>query len=164
MTDSRIPEQPQLFDNLGRRQQQRWIDAQQKRDAEKAAWFARAPEVVAADMARLEDLLFNKARWKFASTMPDNPHSYSLRRQWAREWADGDQDFQWVVATSRIIGEREKYPASGPHARWYRVLHLTNRDGHRAIYWAMNWPINHPNGRWCTILVNRKPAVLPGDR
>ena len=70
---------------------------------------ARGEQEVAADMARLEDLLFARARWKFASTMPDNPHSYTLRRQWAREWDDGDQDFQWTVATIRIIGDREKF-------------------------------------------------------
>lgn len=159
MTDPKDPQQTLLFDSLGRRPQQRWIDAHQRREAEKAAWFARAEREVAADMARLDDLLFARARWKFASTMPDNPHSYTLRRQWAREWNDGDQDFQWTVATIRIIGDREKFPPSGPYARWYTVLHLRG-----AKFWPMNFPINYPNGRWCTILINRKPPHLPEDR
>lgn len=159
MSESRNPEQPQLFDNLGRRQQQRWVDAAAKRDAEKAAWFARSPEIVVADLLQLENLLITKARWKFASTMADNPHSYTLRRQWAREWPDGDDDFRWAVTTIRIIADREKFPPSGPYARWYTVLHMKG-----AKYWPMNFPVDYPNGRWCTILINRKPPHLPGDR
>lgn len=162
--DAKTPQQSLLFDNLGRRQQQRWIDAAAKRDAEKSAWFGRAPEIVAADLARLETLLFDKAKWKFASTMPSNPHSYTLRRQWARDWPTGDEDFQWTVATIRIIGDREKFPPSGEFARWYHVLNMTNQAGQSAKHWPMNWPINHPNGPWCTILINRKPPVMPGDR
>ncbi len=151
--------QPDLFDPLGRRRQQRWIDAEQRRDAERAAWFARPAEEVAADLARLEDLLFNKARWKFASTMADNPHSYTLRRQWHRDWPTGNEDFRWTVATIRVIADREKFPPSGPAARFYTVLFLKG-----AKFWPMNFPIDHPNGAWCTILINRKPPHLPGDR
>lgn len=158
MTDHDAPEQGALFrDAQGRRMQQRWIDAQQKRDAEKAAWFARDPDVVAADLARLEDLLFIKCAWKFASTMADNPHAYTLRKRW--DWPGGDEDFQWVVRTIRTIADREKFPPSGPHARWYTVLHLRG-----AKFWPMNYPINYPNGTPCTILINRKPPFLPGDR
>lgn len=152
------PEQPELFHSRGRKQQQRWVEAAARRDAEKAAWFNRPAENVAGDLARLEDLLFNRARWKFASTMADNPHSYTLRRQWAREWSEGDHDFQWVVQTIRTIADREKFPPSGPHARWYTVLHLRG-----AKFWPMNFPINYSNGTWCTILINRKPPHLPGD-
>jgi hypothetical protein len=159
MTDEREPQSLPRVDSLGRKQQQRWIEAAKQRDAEKAAWFARALDVVDADMARLEDLLFHRARWKFASTMADNPHSYTLRRQWNREWPTGDLDFQWTEQTVRIIGDREKFPLSGPYARWYTVLRLGD-----AKFWPMNFPINHPNGRWCTILINRKPPHLPGDR
>jgi hypothetical protein len=163
MTDPKdAPQQPDLLDPLGRRRQARHVEAQQKRDAEKAAWFARPAEEVAADLERLRRLLFDQAPWKFAATMSSNPHSYTLRRRWT--WPGGDDDFQWVVRTSRVIGDREKFPPSGPAARWYRVLHLTNRDGHRAMYWAMNYPVNYDDGRWCTILINRKPAHLPGDK
>ena len=158
MTEDDKPlQQPALFDSRGRRPQQRWINAAQKREAETAAWFARPADEVAADMARLEDLLVRRAPWKFASTMADNPHCYSLRRRWT--WPHGDEDFQWVVATIRVIADRERYPPSGRHARWYRVLHLGG-----AIYWTMNWPINYPNGTPCTSLINRKPPFLPGDR
>lgn len=156
------PGQPELFarDPLGRRQQQRWIEAQEKRDAAKAAWFNRAPEVVAADLARLRRLLFEQARWKYASTMSDNPHSYSLRKTW-----ECDEDFVWVVQTIRTIGDREKYPESGRHARWYHILNLGG-----AKFWPMNYPIGDLSWGWGrlnkagTTLINRKPPFLPGDR
>jgi hypothetical protein len=150
--------QGSFLDPLGRRQQARWIAAAAKRDAEKAAWFGRPAEDVAADMARLEDLLFTRAKWKFASTMADNPHSYTLRRQWARDWPTGNDDFVWTVQTIRIIADREKFPERGPFARWYTVLHLNG-----AKFWPMNFPVDWPSGRWCTILINRKPPFLPGD-
>jgi hypothetical protein len=157
---NQTPQQPALFvDARGRRQQQRWIEAAQEREASKAEWFGRPADQVAADLARLEDLLFTRAKWKFAYTMPENPHSYTLRRQWARDWPDGDRDFQWTVRTIRIIADREKFPPSGPYARWYTVLHLRG-----AKFWPMNFPINYPSGKWCTILINRKPPHLPGDQ
>src|SRR5688572_22239805 len=154
MADFDATQPPLLVDSRGRKPQQRWIDTHRRREAEKAAWFARPAHEVAADMARLHELLFARARWKFAATMPDNPHSYTLRRTWER-----DEDFVWTVQTIRTIGDREKFPPSGPYARWYTVLHL--RD---AKFWPMNYPINYPNGRPCTILINRKPPYLPGDQ
>ncbi len=158
MTEDDKPlQQPALFDSRGRRPQQRWLDAAARRDAAKAAWSRRPPEEVAADLARLEDLLVHRARWKFASTMADNPHSYTLRRRWT--WPHGDEDFQWVVATIRVIADREQFPETGPYTRWYTVLHLGG-----AKFWPMNQPINYPSGAPCTILVNRKPAFLPTDR
>lgn len=158
MPPPKAPQQTPLFDARGRRPQQRWIEAQQRRDAERAAWFNRDPEIVAADLARLEDILFHRARWNVATTMMDNPHCYTLRRTWkAPDLCN--EDFVWVVETIRAIGDREKFPPSGPHARWYTVLHLRE-----AFFWTMNFPVDWPTGSWCTILVNRKPAHLPGDR
>jgi len=166
MTDTPAPQQSPLFDALGRRQQRRWIEAQQRRDAEKAAWYARPANEVAADLVRLQDLLFAKARWKFAASMADNPHSYTLRKGW-----EHDQDFIWVVQTIRIIGDREKYPASGPLARWYSVLHMTCPvSGIECIFWPMNYPVGDLSWGWArlnkagTTLLNRKPPFLPGDR
>src|SRR5689334_8081211 len=46
------------LDPLGRRRQRRWVEAQRKRDDAKAAWFGRDPALVAADLKKLEDLLF----------------------------------------------------------------------------------------------------------
>jgi hypothetical protein len=77
----------------------------------------------------------------------------ALRRTWEQ-----DEDFVRTVQI-RTIGDREKFPPSGPHARFYTVLDL--RD---AKFWPMNFPINWPTGRWCTILINRKPPHLQGDR
>ena len=159
MTDRRdAAQQSSLFDPRTRRPQQRWIDAQQKRDAERAAWFNREPALVTADLARLEEILFTRARWKVATTMLDNPHCYTLRRTWKAPDLT-DSDFVWVAQTIRTIGDREKYPPEGPHARWYTVWR------HRgAQFWTMNWPINYESGRPWTILINRKPPYLPGDR
>ena len=50
-------------------------------------------------------------------------------------------------------------PGEGPYARWYTVLHLRG-----AKFWQMNFPINYPNGRWCTLWINRKLPHLPEDR
>lgn len=164
------PHQPYLgmdqLDPKGRRPQQRWIEAAQRREAEKAAWFNRDPELVAADLRRLQDLLFREARWKFASTMSANAHSYSLRKTWQR-----DEDFVWVVQTIRIIGDREKYPETGPAARWYHVLHMKcPLSGVDCIFWPMNYPIGDLSWGWGrlnragTTLLNRKPSHLPGDK
>ncbi len=165
MTDEKPP-QADLFDNLGRRRQRRWIEAQEKRDAAKADWFTREPGVVAADLARLHELLFDRARWKFAHSMASNPHSYTLRKMWER-----DEDFIWVVQTIRCIGVREKYPETGPYARWYVVYHTScPRSGTPCFYWTMNFDIGDLSWGWGrlntmgTTLINRKPAHLPGDR
>ena len=98
--------------------------------------------------------------------MASNPHSYSLRKTWTN-----DSDFVWVVSTIRIIGAREKYPESGPLARWYSVLHLPCPvSGIDVIFWPMNYPIGELSGGWArlnkagTTLLNRKPPHLPGDR
>jgi hypothetical protein len=160
MTDRRdAPQQSSLFDTRNRRPQQRWIEAQQRRDAEKAAWFSRDPAVVAADLTRLEDILINRARWKIATTMMDNPHCYTLRRTWKAPDLS-DADFRWTVQVIRTIGDRERFPpAPAPNGRWYTVLNL--RD---AKYWTMCWPIDYSSGAPWTILINRKPPRLATDR
>jgi hypothetical protein len=166
MTDPNAPQQP-LFDNLGRRRQARWIEAAAKRDAEKAAWLNRDPEVVAADLRRLHELLFDHARWKFAYTMSDNPHSYTLRKTWER-----DEDFIWVCGVIRTIGDREAYPPPpNPASRWYRVYNTTSpRSGIACKFWTMNFPLGSLDWGWGrlntmgTTLINRKPPHLPEDQ
>ncbi|MEN3339854.1 MAG: hypothetical protein V7647_3530 [Acidobacteriota bacterium] len=166
MTDEKPPQQALWCDSRGRRLQGRHLAATQKREAEKAAWFNRDPEVVAADLRRLHELLFDRARWKFAATMSSNPHSYSLRRTWER-----DEDFVWTVGTIRCIGVREKYPPSGPAARWYVVYRVKcPRSGADCQFWTMNWPIGDLSWGWArlntagTTLINRKPPFLESDR
>jgi nitrate reductase alpha subunit len=92
--------------------------------------------------------LFAEAWWRVARTMPENPHSYTRRRDWRH-----DADFVFVVEFLRSgVCDREKFAG-----RWYDVL---NRHGRKV--WVMGWPINYSNGRWCTVILNKKP-VEPSD-
>jgi len=75
-------------------------------------------------------------RWHFAKTMPDNPHSYCLRREAADEGM-----FEAVVAHIREFGQ--PYP-------WWGTVYLQYVAGDFA-YWTMG---KRPQE---TILVNRKP-------
>ncbi|HYN06565.1 MAG TPA: hypothetical protein VES67_04165 [Vicinamibacterales bacterium] len=144
-----------------RRPQQRWLDAAARRAAARAAFYARADHLVQADLARLDRLLMVQSRYHFARTMPDNPHSYTLRRQWL--WPGGDDDFCWVVATMRIIADREKFPP-GPGGRFYEILHRAGPTGDILKYWPMGWygnggPITLTNGKFGIFLINRKPVL-----
>jgi hypothetical protein len=73
-------------------------------------------------------------RWRFAKTMPDDPHEYTLKR-----WADPDM-FDRVVHHIREHGYRGEY---GGATYTYLNLH-----GHK--YWAMG---NTPYG--APFLINR---------
>lgn len=95
------------------------------------------PEEFAAFVAR--------APWRFAATMPEVPHEYTLRRQ---------HDPQVFEAAVRFIREH------GRPARWGRTTRIYfELDGKR--YWTMGWPVEQ------TIVLNR--AALdrtdePGSR
>ena len=41
--------------------------------------------------------------WRFAKTMPQNPHWYTLRKEWQ------DSEFDLVVQTMRRVGYSEYY-------------------------------------------------------
>lgn len=84
-------------------------------------------------------LIFNKQRWIFARTMPDNPHEYCLRKNFER-----DEDFVKVVEYIRANGTEEMFEGYP-----YTCLYL---DGHK--YWTMGEPIDI-DGMWHTILINR---------
>lgn len=75
--------------------------------------------------------------WIFAKTMPQNPHWYTLRRQWL-----DDDAFDDVVKFIRANGYKEKFKKN-----WYTLLNL---NGYK--YWTMGAPIDQ------TILINRKPV------
>jgi len=66
-------------------------------------------------------------RWQFASTMPDNPHWYTVRK-WGPE---GETDFEEFVRILRRCGDDEVF--EGFH------------------YWTMGAPISE------TTVINRKP-------
>jgi len=131
---------------MPRRPHPRWLEIEAQRAAARAA-------VPPEDWARLDGLL-RDAIWRDAVTYAStNPHCYSVRRTWTR-----DEDFVWTVELIRRVGERERFP-DGPGGRFYDIL----RRGDRKI-WVMGWPINWPNGKPCTTILNRKPVVQPGDR
>jgi len=85
------------------------------------------PPIAPMDFERVARLL-QEQEWIFAKTMPQNPHHYTLRRNWAR-----DEDFVWTVEVIRRHGYRQKYGKS-----WYTVL-----DVHEHFYWTMGAPINY---------------------
>lgn len=82
--------------------------------------------------------VLEQAEWRFAKTMPENPHWYTLRKTWGDEAA-----FARVVEFIRQHGVVERYPPGSKNR--YTVLVL---DGHK--YWTMGWPVEK------TILINRK--------
>ena len=65
---------------------------------------------------------FADKRWIFAKTMAENPHHYTLRREWR-----SNREFDWAVEAIRTIGHTEYYGG-----RPYTVLVL---DGMK--YWTM---------------------------
>lgn len=96
------------------------------------------PEVV----RRLGDLLLAND-YRFAKTMPENPHWYTLRKTWKR-----DEDFVEAVELIRRYGYTELY-----YGRPYTMFNLNGMK-----YWTMGAPID------ITILINRKhltPADVP---
>jgi hypothetical protein len=66
----------------------------------KAAFESLSPEERRAQEERLAALL-ESAEWRFARTMPQNPHWYTLRKTWAL-----DEDFVWAVEQIRLRGYR----------------------------------------------------------
>lgn len=147
--DAKRPQQPFPFlDNLGRRQQQRTVDFHRRREAAKERFAARPQAEQDAIWARVDRLLVVEATWRVARSMPLNPHAYCHRRNFR-----DDADFRFLIEFLRSgICDREKY-----EGRWYDVL---NRNGRK--YWCMNWPLDL-GGKWCTIIINKKP-VEAGDR
>jgi hypothetical protein len=149
MTDN--PQQSDLFGSR-RKPQRRWIEAAERRAAQKAAFDALPEAERAAIWARIDRLLFIEAKWIRAKSLEyvSNPHSYTRRRDFRH-----DDDFRWLITMIREggIGTREKYDD-----RWYDVLNYRG-----AKFWPMGWPLDYSNGTWCTVILNKKP-VWPTDR
>lgn len=97
------------------------------------------------DFERFGQLL-QRPPYRFARTMLDNPHSYTLRRNWA-----SDEDWAWAVTYLRANGYRQRWGKN-----WY-----TQIDVNEHFYWTMGYPINWKDGTPCTILINRKKIERP---
>ena len=79
--------------------------------------------------------------WRFASSMPQNPHDYTLRRQAAPE------DFERAVRYVREHGRMEQF-----WGKPYKVLYSGEYK-----YWTMGAPMAD------TILINRKRLPEPAN-
>lgn len=79
--------------------------------------------------------------FRFAKTMPQNPHHYTLRKEW------DSAEFSWTVTTMRQFGYKEVFKGS--------KYGMFNVNGFK--YWTMGWPVEE------TILINRKPITAPGE-
>jgi hypothetical protein len=113
-----------------------------------AAVLARGPIVPPADeLARVQWFL-ETAAWRFARSMPQNPHWYTLRKTW-----ENDDDFVTVVLFIRKYGYVERFP--DPVKGWpYITMDIAGFH-----YWSMGCPIGDKDTYtyWDTILINRKP-------
>lgn len=81
--------------------------------------------------------LINENKWRFAKTMPQHPHEYTLRDTWKNQ-----ADFVNLVLFIREHGVKEKFGKTT-----YTYLYL---DGMK--YWTMGAHID------VTILINRAKA------
>jgi len=93
-----------------------------------------------------ENLL--QAEYRFAKTMPENPHWYTLRKTWA-----DDAAFRECVGFMREFGYTEIFKG--------RKYTMFNLNGYK--YWTMGAPIDKPDGTPCTILINRARINEPAD-
>lgn len=84
----------------------------------------------------------SQQKWIFAKTMPDNPHWYTLRRDWGN-----DNLFDQTVQAIRDNGYEEYYGG-----RPYTLLDVNGMK-----YWTMGAPIGE------TILINRKHTYVPAS-
>ncbi len=78
--------------------------------------------------------LLEFAQWRFAKTMPQFPHDYTLRKTWPSE-----RQFEDVVTAIREFGKPR---------RWFRNTYVTFY-AEEYMYWTMGATIKE------TILINR---------
>ena len=76
----------------------------------------------------------NDVEWRFAKTMPEHPHSYTLRKDW-----ESNAEFDMVVNYIREHGKEEPFWKA-------RYIYLYIGD---YKYWTMGAPIIE------TILINK---------
>ncbi len=81
--------------------------------------------------------------WRFAKTMPQNPHWYTLRKHWR-----GSPTFDDAVMYIRKYGYKEKFKRS-----WYTLLDINDMK-----YWTMGAKLD------ITILINRAKIDKDGGK
>jgi hypothetical protein len=91
-------------------------------------------------MLRLQEQI-DAHPWRFAKSMPQWPHWYTLRKQW------DDAEFTEVVTTMRAGGFTEYW-----HGRKFRAFNL---NGYK--YWTMGAPAD------VETVLNRKPIDYPAQ-
>lgn len=84
--------------------------------------------------------LLESNTYKFAKTMPKNPHYYTLRKTWKN-----DEDFCDVV----------RYIRDNGYTEWFYGKPYTMFNVNEWKYWTMGEPINK-DGQPNTILINKK--------
>ena len=80
--------------------------------------------------------LIESVPFQFAKTMPQNPHHYTLRKNWGN-----NDDFVWAVTFLRENGYQAYY-----QGRKYIQIDVNDK-----FYWTMGAPMAS------TVLINRKP-------
>jgi hypothetical protein len=81
--------------------------------------------------------------WRFAKTMPENPHYYTLVHEWQRD------TFVEVVRALQTGGYKDVYPPPPARGRVYRAVNVNGMK-----YWTMGYPPEK------TTLINRKDIAI----
>lgn len=91
--------------------------------------------------------MLTKCEFKYAKSMPEFPHWYTLRENW-----DSDADFIKTVMLIRKYGYKEKY--------WGKEYIYYNINGYK--YWTMGYPL-HNCPKTGTILINKAKVVYHSE-
>lgn len=87
-----------------------------------------------------------RAKFTFAKTMPEMPHSYTLRKNWV------DADFVRAVELIRKYGYKRRFKNED-----YLSFDILGES-----YWTMGAPINL-NGHPHTLLINKAKTIVQSD-
>ena len=85
-------------------------------------------------------------RWKFARTMPKNPHHYIVKDQ----CTDAEMFIKFVMMIKKF-GYIEYF-----WGKPYTMFNFTTSDGVARKYWYMGWSL------FITVIINRKD-LTPGE-
>ena len=94
------------------------------------------------EISQLFDItqILESKSYRFAKTMPEIPHFYTLKREW-----DNPKEFEKAVIYIRENGQKELWQ-DGQH---YTYLYVNGWK-----YWTMEFPVSE------TILINRAEDIV----